>query len=241
MVGYAPQALPETCCVKEIFILTRVTRDWCIYASVTDPSWSTALERHLNSTYPSKRAVDSQNFWCLSNTDGAAYLQRRAISPALRWCSSEREKKFSETTRSASLLAELSALELSAADLPTDLWSTARECFARHARWVAGIVCCKTKRCEWTMAHCSGTESSTGTQRFSLWATSVASSSISAPLTVRPPHPGPFVLRGLAKLFGSVEHRYPCVSAPRARFARTSQALERKGKEALRNDSQSLA
>ena len=68
------------------------------------------------------------------------------------------------------------------------------------------------------MAHCSGTKSSTCTQRFSLWATSVASSSISAPSKVRLARLGPFVLLGLAKLFRSVEHR--CVSAPiRPHFA----------------------
>ena len=101
---------------------------------------------------------------------------------------------------------------------------------------LAGIVCCKTKRWEWTMAHCSGTKSSTCMQRFSLWALSVASSSV--PSTVRPARSGRPCCAD-SQTFG--KHGCPCVSAPMGRFARTSLALERKGKEALRNDSQRLA
>ena len=108
---------------------------------------------------------------------------------------------------------------------------------------LASIVSCKTKRCEWAMAHCSGTKSNTGMQRVSLWALSVASSSIfiSTPSKVRPEgcsQSWPFALRGLAKLWGSVEHGCQRVSAPKGRFARNSLALERKAKEALRDDSQ---
>ena len=76
------------------------------------------FERHLNSTYPSKRAADSQNFWCLSNTDGAAYLQRRAISPALRSRSSEGEKKLSNRPAASSFFQTFRTVDLKS---PTDL------------------------------------------------------------------------------------------------------------------------
>ena len=75
----------------------------------TDPSGSTVLykfisgsicpsnpfERELSFTSPSKRAAESQNLWRLSNTDAPVCLHRWAVSPALRSCLSEREKKLS--------------------------------------------------------------------------------------------------------------------------------------------------
>ena len=46
---------------------------------------------------------------------------------------------------------------------------------------------------------------------------------------------------GLANILASVEYGCPSVRAPAGHFACTSLALERKGKEALRTDSQCLA
>ena len=43
-----------------------------------------------------------------SNTNGGECAPKLAISPALRWRSSEREKNLSEPTRTVSLLSELS-------------------------------------------------------------------------------------------------------------------------------------
>ena len=88
-----------------IIILTRVARDWCIYASAPTlvcPQRfnsgsicpSTPFERYHRFTSPSKQAVDSQNFWRLSNTDAPVYVYGRAAFPALRRRSSEREKKL---------------------------------------------------------------------------------------------------------------------------------------------------
>ena len=56
---------------------------------------STPFERYPRFTSPSKRAADSQNFWRLSNTDAPVYVYGRAVFPALRWRSNEREKKLS--------------------------------------------------------------------------------------------------------------------------------------------------
>ena len=66
-----------------IIILTRVARDWCIYASArAGPRRfiagsicpSTPFERHRRFTSPSKRAADSQNFWRLSYADAPVYV-----------------------------------------------------------------------------------------------------------------------------------------------------------------------
>ena len=62
------------------------------YSGLTCPS--TLFERHRRFTSPSKRAADSQNFWCLSNTDAPVYVYQQAIVPVLRWRSSKREKKL---------------------------------------------------------------------------------------------------------------------------------------------------
>ena len=56
---------------------------------------STPFERELSFTSPSKRAVESQNVWRVSNTDAPVYLHHWAVSPALCSRSSEREKKLS--------------------------------------------------------------------------------------------------------------------------------------------------
>ena len=84
------------------FILTKVTRDWWIYASartLVGPqrfiSGSVVLSPNRRLASSSKQAADSQNFCRLSNTDAPVYVHRRAISPAFRWHSSEREKKLS--------------------------------------------------------------------------------------------------------------------------------------------------
>ena len=91
-------------------------RTWLMHLCIrTDPSGSTALyfgricpsspfERHRRFTSPSKRAADSQKFWRLSNTDDPVYVNRWATSPALRWRSSEREKKLSNRLAASSFL-----------------------------------------------------------------------------------------------------------------------------------------
>ena len=56
---------------------------------------STPFERYRRFTSPSKRAVDSQNFWRLLNSDDPVYVYRRAVFPVLCWRSNEREKKLS--------------------------------------------------------------------------------------------------------------------------------------------------
>ena len=84
----------------------------------TNPSGSTALyfgfdlsfhpfERYRRFTSPSKRAADSQNFWPLSNTDAQVYVYRRAVFPALRWRSSEREKKVSNRLAASSFFQSI--------------------------------------------------------------------------------------------------------------------------------------
>ena len=94
------------------FILTRVARDWCIYASAPTLVGtqrfisgsicpSNPFERDLSFASPSKRAADWQNFWRLPNTDAPppppppVCLHWWAVSPALRSRLSEREKKLS--------------------------------------------------------------------------------------------------------------------------------------------------
>ena len=94
-------------------ILTRVARDWCIYASaptLVDPQRfilgsicpSSPFELQLSFTSPSKRAADSQNFWHPSNTVASVYLHWCAVSPALRSRLSEREKKLSNRPAASS-------------------------------------------------------------------------------------------------------------------------------------------
>ena len=56
---------------------------------------SSPFERYRRFTSPSKRAADSQNVGPPSNTDAPVYVHRWATSAALRWRSSEREKKLS--------------------------------------------------------------------------------------------------------------------------------------------------
>ena len=63
---------------------------------------SSPFECYRGLTSPSKRAGDSQNFWRLSNTDDPVYVHRWAISPALRWRSSEREKRLSNRLAASS-------------------------------------------------------------------------------------------------------------------------------------------
>ena len=89
----------------------------------TDPRGSTALyfgsvchstpfERYRRFTSPSKRAADSQNFWRLLKTD-AVYVHRWAISaPALRWRSSEREKKLSNWLAASSFFQNFRPVDL---------------------------------------------------------------------------------------------------------------------------------
>ena len=63
---------------------------------------STPFERHRRFISLSKRAADSQNFLRLSNTDAPVYVYRRAVFPALRWRSSEMEKKLSNRLAASS-------------------------------------------------------------------------------------------------------------------------------------------
>ena len=135
---------------------SRKTNAWSIS---TNPSGFTTLYFGLCLsvaffTSLPEQVANSQNFWRLSNTNACVYLHRRAISPALHWCSNEREKKLSESTRSVWLLWELSTLTISdlttdLSEIPTDLCSTARARFAQHAR----VHCCKVKGSgQWTIA-----------------------------------------------------------------------------------------
>ena len=98
--------------ITKSLILTRVARDWCIYASaqtLVGPQRfisgaicpSTPFERYRRFTSPSNE-LESQNFWFLSNTDAPVYVYRRAIFPALRERSSEREKKLSNRLAASS-------------------------------------------------------------------------------------------------------------------------------------------
>ena len=91
---------------QSCFILTRVARDWCIYAStptLVGPQRfisssicpSNPFERELSFANPSKRAAEWQNFWRLSNTDAPVCLHWWAVSPALHWGLSEKENKLS--------------------------------------------------------------------------------------------------------------------------------------------------
>ena len=92
---------------------------------------------------------------------------------------------------------------------------------------LAGIVCCKMKCWEWTMAHCSGTKSSTYKQRFSLWAQSTSVAWTSAPSKVRPACPGRSRCADSQNFWDLA--RMPvriCTDAAMGRFARTSLALK---------------
>ena len=86
----------------------------------------------------------------------------------------QRKRKETLATNSQRL-ASLRTFGSSSRQLISRLIFDQRHVKASHDA-LAGIVCCKTKRLEWTMAHCSGTKLSTCMQRFSLWALSVASS-----------------------------------------------------------------
>ena len=135
-----------------VFILMRVARDWCIYASsrtlVGSQRFfsgsicpSTSFERYRRFTSLSKRASDSQNFWRLLNTDAPVYVYRRAVFPhfAGAWAKAKRSFRtdwqhlaFSEL--SAPWALTISDLTSDLWDIPTDLWSKQRELFARRAR-----------------------------------------------------------------------------------------------------------
>ena len=106
-------------------ILTRVARDWCIYASartLVGPqrfiSGSVVLSPNRRFASPSRRAADSQNVWHLSNTDAPVYVHRWAISSAPRWRSSEREKKLSNWLAAPSFFQNFWPVNLRS---PTDL------------------------------------------------------------------------------------------------------------------------
>ena len=79
---------------------------------------STPFERYRSFTSPSKRAADSQNFWHLSNTDASVYVHQWAISPALRWRSSEREKNLSNRLAASSFFQNFRPVDLRS---PTEL------------------------------------------------------------------------------------------------------------------------
>ena len=121
--------LNHTAFLHSWFIVMKVARDWCIYASarilVGSQRFisglicpSTPFARHRRFTSPFKRAADSQNFWRLSNTGALVYVHRPAIFPALHWRSSEREKKLSNRLAASSFFQNFRA-----ADLTSIIWS----------------------------------------------------------------------------------------------------------------------
>ena len=81
-------------------------------------SGSVVLSPNRRFASPSKRTADSQTFWRLSNTDAPVYVHRWAISPALRWHSSEREKKLSDRLVASSFFQNFQPVDLRS---PTDL------------------------------------------------------------------------------------------------------------------------
>ena len=91
--------------VHQMSILTRVTRDWCIYASartLVGPQRfisgsicpSTPFERYHRFTSPSERAADSQNSWRLSNTDAPVYVYRQAVLPHFAGARAKGKRSF---------------------------------------------------------------------------------------------------------------------------------------------------
>ena len=80
-------------------------------------SGSVVLSPNRSFASLSKRAADSQNFWPLSNLDAPVYVHRWAILPALRWRSSEREKKLSNRLAASSFFQTFRPVDLRS---PTD-------------------------------------------------------------------------------------------------------------------------
>ena len=89
-------------------------------------SGSVVLSPNRRFASPSKRAADSQNFWCLSNTDALVHVHRWAIWPAFRWLSGEKEMKLSNRLAASSFFqnfrrSDLRCLTTDLSDIPTDL------------------------------------------------------------------------------------------------------------------------
>ena len=85
---------------------------------------SNPFERQLSFASPSKRAAESQNFWRLSNTDAPVCVHRWAVSPALRWRSSEREKKLSNGPAASSFFHKFQTFRPVDLKSPTDMSDT---------------------------------------------------------------------------------------------------------------------
>ena len=81
-------------------------------------SGSVVLSPNRRFASPPKRVVDSPNVWRLSNTDAPVYVHQRAISPALRWRSSERVKRLSNRLAASSFFQNFRPVDLRS---PTDL------------------------------------------------------------------------------------------------------------------------
>ena len=101
---------------------------------------SNPFERELSFASPSKRAVESQNIWRLSNTDAPVCVHRWAVLPALRLRSSEREKKLSNRPAASSFFRSFRPVDLkSPTDLsdmdPFQVWLPA---MATHTKSIAG-------------------------------------------------------------------------------------------------------
>ena len=109
---------------------------------------STLFERYHRFTSPSRRAADLQNFWHPSNTDAPVYMYRRAIFPALRWRSSEREKKLSSRLAASSFFQNFWPVELRS---PTDCQIYRLMCDQRHVHASHGVPGLTMEQCQWAM------------------------------------------------------------------------------------------